>query len=189
MHDDLYPSFSALVAREPVESYAITVHRGSNPAVAIIAPHGGQIEPGTSALTRAIAGCDYSYYLFEGRKAEKNRDLHVTSHHFDEPQCLALISDATTVLAIHGCRGENAINVGGLDARLADDLCYALRSKGFPTHRHGHAYPAHQPMNICNRGARRAGAQLELTMDMRQAMCATQISAVVREVLAQAGGM
>lgn len=183
VHIDLYPDFSVLAAREPAESYAITTHRGANPEVAIIAPHGGKIEPGTSRLTRDIAGQDYSYYLFEGKKAEGNRDLHVTSHHFDEPQSLVLIAEATTVLAIHGCKGEGAINVGGLDTPLADAIFHALSAGGFPVHRHGHAYPALQPMNICNRGALGAGAQLELTMDMRAREPAAQISALVRQVL------
>ena len=44
---DLYPNFQALAAHEARENFAINWHRGANPQVVIIAPHGGKIEPGT----------------------------------------------------------------------------------------------------------------------------------------------
>jgi phage replication-related protein YjqB (UPF0714/DUF867 family) len=53
--------------------------------VAVIAPHGGGIEPGTSELATAIAGDDFSLYLFEGLKSAGNGELHITSTNFDEP--------------------------------------------------------------------------------------------------------
>jgi phage replication-related protein YjqB (UPF0714/DUF867 family) len=57
--------------------------------IAIIAPHGGGIEPGSSTIARAIAGEDINMYLFEGIKVAKgNAIVHIASHHFDEPRCL-----------------------------------------------------------------------------------------------------
>lgn len=182
---DLYPDFSRLAASEPAEHYAITAHPGPNLNVVIIAPHGGKIEWRTSDITRAIAGHDYSYYLFEGRKARDNGELHITSSNFDEPQCLTLIGPARIVLGIHGCQGENAIYVGGLHVPLADALYEALVEDGLPAQRHGHRFPAIHPMNICNRGADGAGAQLELTLDMRQEPIAERIVAIARRVIAE----
>ncbi len=83
-YDDL-----ALALREGVD-YAVHVRYPANSAVAVIAPHGGRIEGGTSAVARLIAGADHGLYLFEGlRTANDNFDhLHLTSHCFDEPRCL-----------------------------------------------------------------------------------------------------
>ena len=185
--EDRYPNFDALAAQEPATSYSITTRPGADPRVAIIATHGGKIEAGTSELARAIAGDAYSLYLFEGRKANGNRDLHITSHHFDEPRCLAIVREASTVLAVHGCQGENAILVGGLDEALADALSVALVQQGLPAHRHGHRFPATNPLNICNRGARHAGAQLELTLDMRRGEVLPHIARIARRVLGAPG--
>jgi phage replication-related protein YjqB (UPF0714/DUF867 family) len=65
---DKYFTFAELAAGEDPSAYRIvSMPRGS--AVAIIAPHGGNIEPGTSELARAVAGQELSLYLFEGRLA------------------------------------------------------------------------------------------------------------------------
>src|SRR5664279_5723233 len=55
--------------------------------VAIIAPHGGAIEPVTSKLAEATAGASFSWYCFEGLNGNRG-NLHITSSNFDEPQCL-----------------------------------------------------------------------------------------------------
>ena len=180
---DKYPDFNTLAASEPAEHYAITARPGQTPNVAIIAPHGGKIEWRTSEIARAIAGQDYSYYLFEGRKARDNGELHITSPNFDEPQCLALIAPARIVLGIHGCQGENAIYVGGLHVPLADALYEALVADGLPAQRYGHQFPAVHSENICNRGAGGGGAQLELTLDMRQEPIGARIVEIARRVI------
>ena len=78
-----YADLSAEMLRD--DDYQIRAEdRGS--AVIIIAPHGGTIEPETSLIAEAIAGSDYSYYLFEALKAGAHGDFHITSHRFDEPQ-------------------------------------------------------------------------------------------------------
>lgn len=47
--------------------------------VAVVAPHGGLIEPGTSEITWALARSTCSAHSFDGRKARRNGDLHITS--------------------------------------------------------------------------------------------------------------
>jgi phage replication-related protein YjqB (UPF0714/DUF867 family) len=70
---------------------------------ALIAPHGGGIEPGTSEVADAIAATDFSFYAFEGIKADGNRrDLHITSRRFDEPRCVDLVKASPQVISIHG---------------------------------------------------------------------------------------
>jgi phage replication-related protein YjqB (UPF0714/DUF867 family) len=102
---DKYPNFESLRRAESAEDFRIDCrHRRST--VAIVAPHGGKIEPGTSTIAAAIAADDYCLYRFEGRKRRNNCDLHITSTQFDEPECLALISGCDQVVAIHGCQGD-----------------------------------------------------------------------------------
>ena len=80
--------------------------RQADATVAIIAPHGGKIERGTSELARAIGGTDYRIYCFEGTKPNNNRDLHITSTNFDEPEGVKLVSACDRVVALHGCARE-----------------------------------------------------------------------------------
>lgn len=62
---DRYTSFVDLAANErPDIDYRIrVVDRGSE--IGILAPHGGWIEPGTSEIAEAIAGSEFSFYVFE----------------------------------------------------------------------------------------------------------------------------
>ena len=88
---DKYDSFSQLAKSETKgQDYRVClVDRDSTTAV--IAPHGGGIELGTSEVAEAIAADDFSFYAFEGIKSAGNRDLHITSTQFDEPACVALV--------------------------------------------------------------------------------------------------
>ena len=99
------------------EDYVITCQTPVASSTAIVAPHGGGIETGTSELARAIAATDFSLYLFEGIRPKDNfRALHLTSHCFDEPQCLAMLGGCDDVITVHGCAVEGeAVLVGGLD--------------------------------------------------------------------------
>lgn len=152
--------------------------------VAVIAPHGGGIEPKSDAIAAAIAGTDFSYYCFRGCKPAKNRTLHITSHRFDEPDCVALVAAHTWVLAVHGCNdpGES-VYLGGLDAALIDELAIAIAEAGISVATTGHDYPGTHPDNICNRGAAAQGAQIELTPDFRNGGQIDSLVTAVRAVL------
>ncbi len=97
-------------------------------------PHtAGGIEVGTSQLAARIARGRHSLFLFEGLKPPwQNRGLHITSHRFDHPLCVALVSRSPVTLAVHGCRGESRIYVGGLDTELKTLLTAKLSDAGFP---------------------------------------------------------
>lgn len=182
--EDYYASLEALFAAEKQGvDYLITVVPGTLPGTVILAPHGGGIEPGTSLLAREIAQDTFGLYLFEGLKGGGNKRLHITSHKFNEPSCMELLSAAHTVLAVHGCLGEKTIYVGGLDKPLKARLAQALAEAGFPVETENHRFPAQDPSNICNQGARKMGAQLEITPDLRQRDGTLAIARVVRKVL------
>jgi phage replication-related protein YjqB (UPF0714/DUF867 family) len=143
------------------------------------------IEVGTSEIAELIAGTDYSLFCFEGLKSHgHNRDLHITSHRFDHPACLALAAGRETVVSVHGCLGQSRIFVGGLDLELATRLSKELALAGFDVVTDGHKYPGRHPSNICNRGLRGKGAQLEITYDLRASVHRETIARAVRAALA-----
>jgi phage replication-related protein YjqB (UPF0714/DUF867 family) len=162
---DKYQNFAALAHAEPPGAWRISLRRRKS-SVLIIAPHGGGIEPGTSELAKTIAGGTYNIYLFEGLKRHNNGDLHITSHRFDAPCARELAAECNIVVGVHGCKGSRSIFVGGLDAPLVARLTRALRAAGFPAS-HGPKFLAADAGNICNRGKRLRGAQLEITRDIR----------------------
>ena len=182
---DRYGSYAELAKNEThgTDYRFVAVERPDSP-VLIVAPHGGSIEVGTSELAVRIAGDEHSLFSFEGLKPwGRNRDLHITSHCFDHPQCLALVARSSITLGIHGCKGDSQIFVGGLDAALCDLLAHRLTEAGFPASCDGHRYLGRNPLNICNRGRRQRGAQLEFTMDFRQPEMREQIAPVMRDAL------
>jgi len=95
---DTYPNFAALArSQRSGIDYRVLVRR-AEPAFAVIAPHGGGIEPGTSEIADAIAGEKHSCYEFEGLKPSGNSVLHITSTHFDEPMCLTVLGHTAGLL-------------------------------------------------------------------------------------------
>jgi phage replication-related protein YjqB (UPF0714/DUF867 family) len=167
------------------KDYEIVVSPRPASRVAVIAPHGGRIERGTSEIARAIAGDEFNLYLFEGIRPSKNYTaLHLTSRLFDEPECLALIAQCPLVLALHGCGGaDERMLLGGLDVTLMNQLAAALSHANVTVQTNGHRFPATDPSNICNRGLARRGVQLELTGRLRGSAVAARVISVVRFVL------
>ncbi|MDY0057674.1 MAG: poly-gamma-glutamate hydrolase family protein [Methyloversatilis sp.] len=169
MHMDCHASFDSLsrAHREGIDYHVTVERRGSG--VAIVAPHGGRIERGTSEVARAIAGDDFDLYLFEGALPALNFEtLHITSTRFDEPRALALIADCDAVLAVHGVAdtGERAL-LGGRDRALACAIADRLYARGVLAQTSGHRYAGLDPRNLCNRGRQGRGVQIELSDRLR----------------------
>ncbi|MGD9544576.1 MAG: poly-gamma-glutamate hydrolase family protein [Methylocystis sp.] len=191
---DQYDSFITLAAHE-IEGvdYRIRVEDRASPFV-ILAPHGGWIEPGTSEIAAAIAAERLSLYCFEGLTSRSSgARLHVTSTRFDEPRALRLVAASEVAVGVHGRKdmGDQAsIWVGGLHERLRDAICEALATSGFTAKvvGGGHRLSGRDPANICNRGRRGAGVQLELPKALRIAIVNDSIrcdafAAAVRKAL------
>lgn len=161
------------------------------PQLAVIAPHGGGIETGTSELCLAIAGYHpadltpiggpvYDYWMFEGLLDDNNGELHVTATNCDDPVALSLCRGAQSAIALHGCSTATAgvgdrdavVFVGGLHADLKRRLIDRYKGAGFDA-RDAAGKPklaGVDPKNIVNQTLGRAGAQLELTAPLRKAM-------------------
>jgi phage replication-related protein YjqB (UPF0714/DUF867 family) len=172
MIDD-YKNYADLAQteREGKDYRRVVIPRGST--IAILAPHGGGIEAGTSEIAKALADETHSLYCFEGLKQRGNQRLHITSSRFDEPLCLELLRSADCAVAIHGCAGKTAsIHVGGLDQKLSAEILAGLARAGFPAQADGSRHAGNHPDNICNRGLSGAGAQLEISEGMRKTLFA-----------------
>ncbi len=166
---DKYVSFRELAACETEGvHFRIRVIDRASPIV-IVAPHGGNIEPGTSQTAALIAAERFSLYCFEGLVS--GRRLHITSARFDEPRGAALVEASEIAIGIHGrADGDDpqTIWLGGLHEHLRDKIGAALERRGFFTSI-DHHMQGKKPGNICNRGRLRAGVQLELPRSMRDA--------------------
>jgi phage replication-related protein YjqB (UPF0714/DUF867 family) len=182
-----FRSFADLAAAyDEGADYLITRVPRPSSTVSIVAPHGGRIEAHTSEIAIAVAGADFSLYVLEGTRSTGNyAALHLTSHYFDEPGCLELLANCDDVVAIHGCKvaGE-VVLVGGLDNELAAELGAAMTKAGLDYHLDGHEFPGTHPNNICNRGRRGVGVQLELSAAFRESSPHKgKLVAAVRKVL------
>lgn len=165
---DRYNSFIELARHEREgEDYEVTVIQRPG-RIAILALHGGGIEPGTSEVALALAGGRYSLYLFEGLKITGAENLHITSTRFDEPRGLALVKSADWVLSLHGCTGEQSlVYLGGRDSEHIALAIALLEDAGFAASSQNHRFKAADPANLCNRGRSGKGLQLELTRGLR----------------------
>jgi len=170
---DKYRNFADLARHEQAGiDYEVLVRR-ARPAFAIVAPHGGGIEPGTSEIADAIAAGTHSFYAFDGLKRDKNSDLHITSTRFDEPLCLLLLESSAVVVTLHGEQSDDGEGVfmGGLNTDLGGQIGAALTEQAFDVR--VHPDPKLQGLerkNICNRGTSKAGVQLELSRGVRETL-------------------
>lgn len=169
---DKYRNFKELSSYEKAGKDFIIYVRPADARVVIIAPHGGKIEPGTSELAKAIGGDDYHVYCFEGTKPNNNQHLHITSTNFDEPEGVELVKACDFVVALHGCKGgKDTIYLGGAGTALCDAIRANLNAAGFKTGIHSDPnLQGTSRANICNKGRRGMGAQLEITRDIRDAI-------------------
>jgi phage replication-related protein YjqB (UPF0714/DUF867 family) len=175
---DKYASFEDM-AKHNTEGVDYRIrYEVRNSTVAIVAPHGGGIEPGTSELAAAIAGDDLSYYIFDAIKPSHNQDLHITSTHFFEPRCDAVLASCVVAVTVHGQHASSAeVFVGGKDGSTAaqanalrDAVKTALEAKNIAAKTPPKEIQGADQRNLCNRGTSGAGIQLELSHGLRAAM-------------------
>jgi phage replication-related protein YjqB (UPF0714/DUF867 family) len=185
MANDTYSCFAELQNHENQnKDYKISISDVGS-GITIIAPHGGKIEPGTSDIAKKIARQRFNCYCFEGIKKENNRRLHITSHNFDEPTAVKIISGSLTVVAIHACTGNDRfVYLGGLDNLLKAVIADELESRGIIVPKGHGKFKGLNPDNICNRGANKKGVQLEITRGLRDDLNKRQlIAAAVQAAL------
>lgn len=184
MHDH-YASFSELRARhrEGVDFDRVLVSRPQSDVI-VIAPHGGRLENHTDEIAQAVAGDDFSLYCFRSRLGRYTPNLHITSHRFDDPDCVSMLATHRWAVAVHGCStaGERLF-LGGRDEPLIEELARSLVQAGIRTDVTGHPYPGKHPDNIVNRTRAGMGVQVEMSMPLRRSAAAPVVVRALRRVL------
>jgi phage replication-related protein YjqB (UPF0714/DUF867 family) len=169
---DTYKNFAELAQNEREgDDYTISYREEDSPW-AVVAIHGGGIEPGTLDIADAIAGTDYAFYAFKGIKKQGNKRLHISSVRYDEPMGLKIAESARIVISIHGAGGrDETVYIGGKNQDLKQRLMCAFRKAGI------HAVISEtpglrgiSPENICNRCRSGKGVQLEISRGLREKM-------------------
>ncbi|MDD2370385.1 MAG: poly-gamma-glutamate hydrolase family protein [Firmicutes bacterium] len=165
---DLYSSFQELSsAKIEGTDYRISSRKTSS-SLAIIAIHGGSIEPGTTELADNIAGSSYAYYSFQGIMSSNNSSLHITSTKFDEPIALSLVQSKSRTLSIHGFSSSSKLTyVGGLDKTMIANIKKSLQNAGFNVATAPSNLGGMSTLNIANKNTSKAGVQIELSTAQR----------------------
>ncbi|KJR97643.1 MAG: hypothetical protein VR65_23255 [Desulfobulbaceae bacterium BRH_c16a] len=167
---DRYRNFAELEQNERENQDYKILYRQRVSQIAVMAPHGGGIEPGTLDIADALAGSEYTFYAFKGLKKSGNKILHLTSSSFDEPRGLKIAENAFIVISIHGNRDTGEIVfIGGKNHELKQGIRRALRTAGFEaviTEVPG--LRGIDPRNICNRCRSGEGVQLEVSRGLRE---------------------
>ncbi len=168
---DKYKNFEELKLHEQEGiDYEICARQGSS-GIAVIALHGGGIEPGTMDIADSVAGIEHSFYCFKGIKKTGNSVLHIASSKFDEPCGVRIAEGADLVLTIHGCiDGEDVFFIGGKDADFKKCLLNSIFQAGFEAEESTGAMKGINPSNICNRGRAGKGGQIEISVGLRKQM-------------------
>ncbi|MFA6585875.1 MAG: poly-gamma-glutamate hydrolase family protein [Candidatus Paceibacterota bacterium] len=174
-----YNSFADLVKSEiQGEDFDIQIEKRDS-QIAFFAPHGGKIEPGTTEIVHYLAGNEYSFYSFVGKKGSNNFLMHISSNSFDEPQALELAKSVDRVITIHGMKGNDVekITLGGLDKELILKVKQQLLNVDFPVE----IADADSTLkgvsieNICNKGNSGKGLQIEISRMLRQKLVSNEI--------------
>jgi phage replication-related protein YjqB (UPF0714/DUF867 family) len=169
---DRYANYDDLKRHEIEGKDYVILSRAGNSRIAVIAIHGGGIEPGTVDIADFLAGAKHAFYAFKGIKKKGNAVLHISSTRFDEPEGITIAKKAQTVVSIHGCH-ENCdiIFIGGKNQNLRDKICYALEKAGFDSEvSEKEGLHGRHPENICNRCMSGEGVQLEISRGLREKM-------------------
>ena len=144
--------------------------RNVGKSVLIAAPHGGNIEQGTSELTKLVANNgDFDYFSFEAIRPSNNTQLHVTSTNYDDATLHEMIQDRTATISIHGAQGEEQlVYLGGYQSPLRDAIQSQLELKGFVVKIPPEYLGGLSNANFINKVEESTGVQLELTTALRK---------------------
>jgi phage replication-related protein YjqB (UPF0714/DUF867 family) len=168
---DRYRSLQDLMETEVEGTAYRVVQTDRGHSVTVVAPHGGGIEPHTSAVAARLAHEDFNLFLFEGILPRGNRRLHVSSERFSHPTLEAMLRRSRVAISIHGKQGTDAddehVGVGGLNEQLASLLVQNLQAASFNgLAEPNYALAGRYPQNFVNL-PRERGVQLELTLLFR----------------------
>ncbi|WP_286946229.1 poly-gamma-glutamate hydrolase family protein [Acetobacterium sp. UBA5834] len=165
---DLYANYGELSAVKVQGTDYKIASRNTTSDLAIVAIHGGMIEPGTSELADAIAGSNYKFYGFYGIMKSDNFSLHITSTNFDEPIARSLVQSSKKTLSVHGySSSEKLTYVSGLDTTMVNKVKESLTAAGYQVADPPGYLAGTSQANIANDNLNHAGVQIELSTGLR----------------------
>jgi phage replication-related protein YjqB (UPF0714/DUF867 family) len=191
--------FSTLCTEGQSGSYHVSTS-GSAPdmTMAVIAPHGGWIEPNTDEIALGLAadlGLPHFVFIahatascldkYGGPDRSNHRALHITSTHFNDARAETLMRSVNRGLAIHGHGGNNKICVGGATPalRTAFKSYYDTNTKQYSPSQTSAVIATSDAdctgitgtaaANISNRSRTGAGLQLEMSSKVRSELVAS----------------
>jgi phage replication-related protein YjqB (UPF0714/DUF867 family) len=167
-----YQSFAELVlSAVKGEDYdVVVIKRDATTTIAAI--HGGQIEPPTGELARAIAAEDCNLYELRGLRADGAERLRIAVARYDEMRLRALMERSLEALALLGADGDlPMVHLGGRNQALKRALSDELAQAGFAVSGPASAGAAHDPTRFYNLPAN-GGVQMELSRGLRQELLA-----------------
>lgn len=112
----------------------------------------------------------FGLYLFEGMMPDGNFDnLHIASHEFDEPRYDALAVQHDFIVTLHGCVDDPGwdICLGGLNQEMKSKVLDAFNRHGLAASDQDHPFEGSTTGNVCNRGRKGPGVQIEVPRSMR----------------------
>lgn len=106
----------------------VKIGRKRNSNVIIVALHGGNLEKGTTELTKLVAHPHrYNYYYFTVLNHTKPERFHVASSHYNDQTLPNMLKSKDVAFSIHWAKGnEYVIYLGGLDTPLKQFIKYEL---------------------------------------------------------------
>ncbi|MFC0137937.1 hypothetical protein CD127_06945 [Staphylococcus petrasii] len=169
---DTYRSMSELFAHTTEGKDWIKERSNRNSNALIIAPHGGNIEKGTTELAKSIANKgNYDYYAFNAIRDYKNNELHVTSTNYDDKDLINSNYNRDVSIAIHGMSDAqyyNTVLVGGRNFRLMDLISQELKGLNYIVKEPTGYLAGRDKRNVVNFNKNGMGIQLEITRDIRK---------------------
>jgi phage replication-related protein YjqB (UPF0714/DUF867 family) len=170
---DTYKNFADLASHEKLgTTYQVEVEKHPKVDRAVIAIHGGNIEPGTGALAHLVAGQDFNLYVFTALEKDHPLRLHLTSTHFDDPKALEITSVSSHCVSLHGYEEPVSgmkVCVGGGDLNLKKKFLDSTPPKEVELIACSGKLAGAARTNIVNRCGS-AGVQLEMTRSLRDRM-------------------
>lgn len=164
-----YSSYTELSREQrPNIDFKVTYRPGAK-SFLITAPHGGNIEPGSTEIADAIASDKFGFYAFNGLKRDSS-DLYLPSTSFDEPELVRVTKNYGTTISVHIIEGsERLVYVGGRFRQLSSAISQVLAGKGYPVKPLPETSVAYNMSNFINKTAV-GGVQIEITTALASEM-------------------
>jgi phage replication-related protein YjqB (UPF0714/DUF867 family) len=140
----------------------------------VIAPHGGFIEAGTSAIAAALAKKSFNLFDFQALIPDHGSSvhmMHVTSTRFRDAALTRLLKSSSFALSVHAMEDEDHAEIwlGGLNAPFKQLVYSNLREAHFKVNLDSPRYRGESENNVVNLPSLK-GVQIEISHKLRKQM-------------------